>query len=75
VLEKSRKLAAVASDIGISQARLALTWCLKNPAVSTLITGATRPEQVIENMLAIEDQALLTAEVMARIETILSDAQ
>lgn len=74
VLDKSRALAGVAQGIGISQARLALAWCLKNPAVSTLITGASRPEQVTENIRAIEDQELLTDEVMQNIDDILGDA-
>jgi aryl-alcohol dehydrogenase-like predicted oxidoreductase len=54
-------------------AQLALAWCLKNPHVSTVITGASRREQVIENMKAIEFVDKLTDDVMQRIETILSN--
>lgn len=72
-LEKVRQLAAVAADLGISQAKLALAWCLKNPNVSTVITGASRAEQVRENMQALDAVPLLTPDVMERIETILQN--
>lgn len=71
-VERCRKLAEVAKDLGIPQARLALAWCLRNPAVSTVITGASKPEQVEENVKAAEDVDLLTDEVMDRIGNILS---
>lgn len=70
-IERSEKLAEVAKDLDLPQARLALAWCLKNPKVSTVITGASRPEQVEENVKASEDVDLLTGEVMERIEKIL----
>ncbi len=69
-IEKVRAIGALAAELGIPQSRLALAWCLKNPHVSTVITGASRVEQVRENMLAIDDQALLTDEVMTRLEEI-----
>jgi len=69
----SRKLKDVADRLGITQARLALAWCLKNPAVSTVITGASRVEQVQENVKAVEDQDLLTDEVMAEIAGLLPE--
>ncbi len=72
-LTKSRALGALAKELGITQARLALAWCIKNPAVSTLITGASRASQVTENIKAVEDLELLTDEVMKRIEEILGD--
>lgn len=71
-IAKSRKLAVVAGELGIPQARLALAWCLKNPGVSTVITGASRPSQVEENVQAVADVDLLDDAVMARIEAILS---
>ena len=74
VLDKTRQLAVVAKELGIPQARLALAWCLKNPDVSTLITGASRASQVAENIKAVDDLALLTDEVMQRIEDILNPA-
>ncbi len=67
-LQVARNLSAVAGDLGCTTSQLALAWCLKNPHVSTVITGASRPEQVTENMAALEVVAKLTDEVMARIE-------
>ena len=72
-IAKVRGLAAVAADLGCSQAQLAIAWCLKNPHVSTVITGASRPEQVTENMAALEGADQLTPEVMTRIEEILDN--
>ena len=50
-LAQVRALAPIAADLGCTLAQLALAWCLKNPHVSTVITGASRPSQVVENML------------------------
>ena len=49
-------------------AQLALAWALKNPNVSSLITGASKPEQIFENIRAIEVVHKLTPEIMKRIE-------
>jgi voltage-dependent potassium channel beta subunit len=70
---KVRKLAPIAADLGISLAHLSLAWCLKNPHVSTVITGASRVEQVRENMKALEAVEKLTPEVMSRIEDVLGN--
>ena len=72
-LQVVKNLGAVAKDLGATQAQLALAWVLKNPNVSTVITGASRPEQVGENIKAIEVAEKLTAEVMQRIEGILGN--
>ena len=72
-LERVKKLTALATDLGISTAILALAWCLKNPNVSTVITGASRASQVSENMKALDAVPLLTAEIMEKIETILDN--
>jgi voltage-dependent potassium channel beta subunit len=72
-IEKARQLAPVAEELGCTQSQLALAWCLKNPNVSTVITGASRPEQVVENMAALDVVDKLTPEVMARIEEILQN--
>ena len=72
-ISKSRKLGVIAVELGISQARMSLAWCLKNPSVSTVITGSSRAEQVSENVKAAEDVDLLTDEVMARIQGILAE--
>ncbi len=63
-------LGAVAKDLGCTLAQLALAWCLKNPRVSTVITGATRTAQIAENMQAVEVAARLDAAALARIEAI-----
>jgi len=70
-LARVKKLAKVADDLGTTLPRLALAWCLKNPHVSTVITGASKPSQVTENMKASQLVDKLTNEVMARIEAIL----
>jgi len=54
-------------------AQLALAWCLKNPRVSTVITGASRPQQVMENVAAADAVSRLNDDVMRQIETILSE--
>ena len=72
-IEKVRQLTPLAEELGGSMAQLALAWCLKNPDVSTVITGASRPEQVRENMGALDLVGRLTPEVMERIEGILDN--
>ena len=68
------KLEAVAKELGCTLAQLALAWCVRNPRVSTVITGATRVEQISENMKALDVVAKLTPEVMARIDGIVGSA-
>jgi voltage-dependent potassium channel beta subunit len=72
-LEKCRKLKEVADDLGMPLARLAIAWTQKNPDVSTAIVGAKTPEQVRENLKAVEAVEQLDDEVMARIGRILGD--
>lgn len=72
-LKKVGELADVADEIAISMPHLALAWCLKNKDVSTVITGASKPEQVRQNMEAIEKIDLLTPDVMESIEEILDN--
>ncbi len=72
-LEKVKGLQPIAEELGLSLPRMALAWCLKNPNVSTVITGASKPEQVVENMKAIDDVGKLTAEVMEKIEGVLGN--
>jgi aryl-alcohol dehydrogenase-like predicted oxidoreductase len=70
-LDKVKQLAQVATDLGTTLPRLGLAWCLKNPHVSTVITGASKPEQVRENMKAGELVDQLTGDVMQRIDEII----
>ncbi len=72
-IEKVRKLVPISKEIGCSMAQMALAWCLKNPNVSTVITGASRPEQVVENMKALEVVEKLTPDVMEEIEKALDN--
>jgi voltage-dependent potassium channel beta subunit len=72
-IEKVKLLTVVAQDLGCSMAQLALAWCLKNPNVSTAITGASKAAQVRENMKALEIKPLLNDEIMNRIEGILQN--
>jgi aryl-alcohol dehydrogenase-like predicted oxidoreductase len=71
-IDKVRALAQLAGELGCTTAQLAIAWCAKNPNVSTVITGASRKEQVVENMKALDVADLLTAEVMDRIARIAS---
>ena len=72
-LSKVKMLAKVAEDLGTTLPRFALAWCLKNPHVSTVITGASKPKQVKENMKAGELVDQLDAAVLQRIEKILQN--
>ena len=72
-IEKVIKLASVAEIIGCTTAQLAIAWCLLNPNVSTVITGASKPAQIRDNMKAIEVVAKLTPEVVETIEEILEN--
>ena len=65
---KVRRLKDVAEDLGCSLAQLAIAWCARNPNVSTVITGASKVEQVRENMGALEVLPRLTDDVMQRID-------
>ena len=69
-----RKLAPVADGLGCTLAQLAIAWCARNPNVSTVITGASRAEQVHENMKALDVLPKLTPDVMAQIDSILRGA-
>jgi voltage-dependent potassium channel beta subunit len=69
-LEKVRALQPIATELGCTLSQLAIAWCLKNPNISTVITGASRVEQVHENMRALEVVEKLTPDVMQRIEAI-----
>lgn len=70
-LEKVAALEPIAKELGATMSQLALAWCLKNPFVSTVITGASRVEQVYENMKAGEIAEKITPELMERIDEIL----
>ena len=68
----ARRLTPLAAELGCTLAQLALAWCLKNPNVSTVITGASRASQVAENMRALDVVDRLTPDVMARIDVLVA---
>jgi voltage-dependent potassium channel beta subunit len=65
-----RQLGAIADELGVSLAQLSLAWCAANPHVSTVITGASRVEQVRENLGALDVIDRLTPDLLKRIDTI-----
>jgi len=71
VLERVQRLRPIADDCGLSMAQLAIAWVLQNDNVSAAIIGATRPDQVTENVKAAGVK--LDAEVLARIDEALGD--
>ena len=72
-LKRVRKLSDFSKELGMSMPLLALAWCLKNDNVSTVILGASRKEQLVENLKALEAKDKLTPEVMEKIEDILDN--
>jgi len=70
---KVRLLMSVAQELGCTMAQLAIAWCLTNDDVSTVITGASSPSQITENMKALKIAELLTPDVQERIEDILDN--
>ncbi|HLF25925.1 MAG TPA: aldo/keto reductase [Anaerolineae bacterium] len=72
-IERVRRLAPIAADLGCTLAQLALAWCLKNPHVSTVITGASRVQQLRENLPALKVVEQLTPDVMERIDQVLAN--
>jgi voltage-dependent potassium channel beta subunit len=72
-LEKTKKLAVLAGEMGTSLPKLAIAWCVKNPNVSTAILGASKPDQLKETLTSLDVLPLLTTEICERIESILSN--
>ncbi|MFN2188396.1 MAG: potassium channel beta subunit family protein [Candidatus Promineifilaceae bacterium] len=72
-IETIRKLGAIAGELGTNMPRLAIAWCLKNPNVSTVITGASRVDQLMDNLGALELVKKLDDEIMLEIERILDN--
>jgi voltage-dependent potassium channel beta subunit len=72
-LKKVKKLGELAARLGISLAALSIAWTIKNPHVTTAILGATRKEQLEENLRALEAVNKLTPEILEKIEKILQN--
>ncbi|HEY0678997.1 MAG TPA: aldo/keto reductase [Chitinophagaceae bacterium] len=72
-VNKVKKLQTVANDIGCSLAELAVAWCVVNTNVTTAILGATKKEQLLQNIKSLEVLPKLTADVMSRIDEIMQN--
>ncbi len=72
-VDKVQQLVPIADELGTTMPKLALAWCVKNPHVSTVITGASKVEQVVENFDALDLLPKLTDDVMARIDGVLAN--
>ena len=72
-LKKVKELGKLAGEIGVSLAEMAIAWTIKNPHVTTAILGATKKEQLLENLKALDAVSKLTPEVMEKIENILQN--
>lgn len=71
LVEKAKQLSLLAQDLDCTLAQLAIAWCLHNPHVSTVITGATSEAQLLENLGAILVKSKLTPEVLKKIDNII----
>jgi voltage-dependent potassium channel beta subunit len=71
-LKKVKQLSELAKELNVSMASLSIAWCIKNPHVTTAILGATRKEQLTENLKAIDVMDKLTPEILEKIERIMT---
>ena len=72
-LDKTRKLANLASELSITLPQLAICWCMNNSNVSTVILGASKTAQLKENLKALEASQKVTGDVMERIDELLGN--
>ena len=70
-VKKVKKLSELAAKMGVTTAALSIAWCIKNPNVSTAILGATKKQQLLDNLKALEVMEKLSPEVMEKIESIM----
>lgn len=70
LLDKVKNLGSLAAELGISLAEMSIAWCIKNPNVTTAILGATKKEQLLQNLKATEAVSKLDDAVIQRIEDI-----
>jgi len=69
-MEKVYKFIPIAEELGTNLTKLAIAWCLLNDNVSTVILGASKPEQLKENLESLEVMPLLTEEVQKKLSSI-----
>lgn len=72
-IEKVKQLAAIATQLNTNTATLAIAWCIHNPNVTTAILGATKEEQLLENLKAIDVLPLLSSKVIEQIDVIMQN--
>ena len=72
-IEKTKQLEVLSKELGTTLPKLGIAWCIKNPNVSTAILGASKPEQLKENLTALEVLPMLTPEVVEKIEGVLQN--
>ncbi len=72
-LDKVKSLNELAKEMDTTLAKLAIAWCVKNPNVSTVILGASKPEQLTETLTSLEIVPLITPSVSDRIDAILEN--
>jgi voltage-dependent potassium channel beta subunit len=72
-LEKVKQLKNISDSLGVSLSQMSIAWCLKNPNVSTAILGASKPEQLDENLKALELIELLSPEIIEKIEAVMGN--
>ncbi|KAE8353371.1 NADP-dependent oxidoreductase domain-containing protein [Aspergillus coremiiformis] len=70
-IQKIVRLKGLADKLGFKLSQLALAWCLKNENVSSVITGASRPEQIVDNVESLKLLPKLTPEILAEIDDLL----
>ncbi|RDW89803.1 VIC potassium ion channel, beta subunit [Aspergillus mulundensis] len=73
VIQQVKGVKALADKLNVKQSHLALAWCIKNENVSSIITGASKPEQIVDNVESLKVLPLLTPEVMAQIDEALGN--
>jgi voltage-dependent potassium channel beta subunit len=72
-LEKVKQLKNISDSLGVSLSQMSIAWCLKNPNVSTAILGASKPEQLDENLKALDLVELLSPEIIEKIEAVMGN--
>lgn len=70
-IEKVKKLGLLAKELDVTTAALSIAWCISNPRVTTAILGATKKEQLLQNLEAVKVKEKLTPEIMEKIENIM----
>ena len=69
-MEKVKKLKPIADELGVSLSKISIAWCLLNPNVSTVILGASKVDQLKENLESLEVVPLLTEEIQRKLASI-----